>query len=52
MTYMAFNSTVNRHLLSLSLGLFFFFFLLGITPSKTEQPLQGMELQEKEAKKD
>ena len=25
------------------------FFKLGFTPSKAEQPLQGMELQEKEA---
>ena len=25
---------------------------LGFTPSKAEQPLQGMELQEKEAQKD
>ena len=30
----------------------FFFFKLGFTPSKVEQPLQGMELQEKEAQKD
>ena len=28
------------------------FFKLGFTPCKTEQPLQGMELQEKEAQKD
>ena len=26
---------------------FFFFFKLGFTPCKAEQPLQGMELQEK-----
>ena len=26
-------------------------FLLGFTPCKAEQPLQGMELQEKEAQK-
>ena len=31
---------------------FFFFFLMGFTPCKAEQPLQGMELQEKEAQKD
>ena len=29
-----------------------FFFKLGFTPCKTEQPLQGMELQEKETQKD
>ena len=28
------------------------FFELGFTPCKAEQPLQGMELQEKEAQKD
>ena len=28
------------------------FFKLGFTPCKTEQPLQGMELQEEEAQKD
>ena len=27
------------------------FFLLGFNPCKAEQPLQGMELQEKEAQK-
>ena len=27
-------------------------FLLGLTPPKAEQPLQGMELQEKEVQKD
>ena len=31
---------------------FYFFFLIRITPCKTEQPLQGMELQEKKHKKD
>ena len=31
---------------------FFVFFLLGFTPCKVEQPLQGMELQEKNHKKD
>ena len=31
---------------------FFIFFKLGVTPCKAEQPLQGMELQEKEAQKD
>ena len=30
----------------------FFFFKLGFTPCKAEQPLQGMELQEKETQKD
>ena len=29
-----------------------FFFKLGFTPRKAEQPLQGMELQGKEAQKD
>ena len=29
-----------------------FFFKLGFTSCKAEQPLQGMELQEKEAQKD
>ena len=29
-----------------------FFFKLGFTPCKAELPLQGMELQEKEAQKD
>ena len=28
------------------------FFLLGFTPCNAQQPLQGMELQEKEAQKD
>ena len=28
------------------------FFKLGFTPCKAEQPLQGMELQEKETQKD
>ena len=28
-----------------------FFFKLGFSPCKVEQPLQGMELQEKESKK-
>ena len=28
------------------------FFKLGFTPCKAEQPLQGIELQEKEAQKD
>ena len=31
--------------------LFFFFLKLGFTPCKTEQPLGGTELQEKEAQK-
>ena len=29
-----------------------FFFKFGFTPCKAEQPLQGMELQEKETQKD
>ena len=31
---------------------FYFFFKLGFTPCKAEQPLRGMELQEKKHKKD
>ena len=31
---------------------FFFFLKLGFTPCKAEQPLRGMELQEKKHKKD
>ena len=31
---------------------FSFFHYLGFTPCKAEQPLRGMELQEKEAQKD
>ena len=31
---------------------FNFFFLLGFTPCKAEQPLQGMEFKEKETHKD
>ena len=31
---------------------FLFFFKLGFTPCKAEQPLRGMELQEKKHKKD
>ena len=34
------------------LGHFVFFLKLGFTPCEVEQPLQGMELQEKEAQKD
>ena len=30
----------------------FFFFQLGFTPCKADQPLLGMKLQEKEAQKD
>ena len=30
----------------------FFFFKLGFPPCKSEQPLRGMELEEKEAQKD
>ena len=29
-----------------------YFFKLGFTPCKAEQPIQGMDLQEKEARKD
>ena len=36
----------------LKFGSFFFFFLKGFTPWKAEQPLKGMELQEKETQKD
>ena len=32
--------------------LYIFFSLLGFTPRKIEQPLRGMELQQKEEKKD
>ena len=32
--------------------LFYFFILLGFTPCKDEQPLQDMELQEKETQID
>ena len=31
--------------------IFIFFFKLGFTPYKAEQPLKGMELQEKEVQK-
>ena len=31
---------------------FFYIYILGYTPCKSEQPLRGMELQEKEAQKD
>ena len=34
------------------MGLQLVFFKLGFTPCKAGQPLQGMELQEKEAQKD
>ena len=30
----------------------FFFLKMGFTPCKTEEPLQGIELQEKEVQKD
>ena len=33
-------------------GFFVFLLLLGFTPCKAEQPLRGMELQEKKHKKD
>ena len=37
----------------LSLTVFvFYFFKLGFTPHKAEQPLKGMELHKKEAQKD
>ena len=32
-------------------GVFVFFFQLGFTPCKAEQPLRGMDLQKKEAQK-
>ena len=32
-------------------GCLFYFFQLGLTPYKAEQPLPGMELQEKEVQK-
>ena len=32
--------------------MFILFFKIGFTPSKAEQSLQGMELQEKEVQKD
>ena len=36
-----------------TVGQFFcFFFKLGLTPCEVEQPLEGMELQEKETQKD
>ena len=35
----------------LAIVTFFFFFKLGFTPCKAEQPLRGMELQEKKHKK-
>ena len=38
---------INKNLREL-----FFFFKLGLTPCKAEQPRQGMELQEKETQKD
>ena len=34
------------------INIFIFYFQLRFTPCKAEQPLQGMELQEKEAQKD
>ena len=36
----------------LSLFFRYIYFLFGFTPCKAEQPLQGMELQQKEAQKD
>ena len=41
--------TLNLNIFSL---IFFFFFKLLFTPCKAEQPLQGMDLQEKETQKD
>ena len=35
-----------------NLSFFWFFLKMELTPCKAEQPLQGMELQEKEAQKD
>ena len=40
-----------KRLNTTSLFPFFFFFLLQFTPCKAEQPLRGMELQEKKAQK-
>ena len=37
---------------STSHDMLLFFFKLGFTPCKAEQPLRGMELREKEAQKD
>ena len=42
---------IGLKVVSTTFVLLFFFFQLGFTPSKTEQPLQGMKLQEKEAQK-
>ena len=39
-------------LLIISLSYILIFFLMGFTSCKAEQPLQDMELQEKEAQKD
>ena len=44
---MKFDTVAHCYMLIL-----FFFFQLGLTPCKTEQPLQGMVLQEKGAQKD
>ena len=33
-------------------AIFFFFLKMGFTPCKTEEPLQGIGLQEKEVQKD
>ena len=46
----SFHQTKNAF--SYNIVIFFlFFFKLGFTPCKAEQPLRGMELQEKEAQK-
>ena len=43
MLYINGNGLVEHHI--------YFFFKFGFTPCKAEQPLRGMELQEKEAQK-
>ena len=49
------NLTIDDKLINKRLQLFIHetcFFLLGFTPCKTEQPLRGVELQEKEVQRD
>ena len=43
---------LNFQVFKLTVFFFYFFFKLGFTPCKVEQPLQGIELQEKETQKD
>ena len=47
---MSFINSGNIPVLDLNISVFFF--KLGFIPCKAEQPLQGMELQEKEAQND